>query len=311
MTARERQLRNSANLPKSKTLKPKSGYLAEYVVQDATRASGREIGHLANRARAKTAESLLEFSRLVYTAYSRFYEPWKGVGRKPKKRLNEAREAEANWQDFLTELGWEDFSRYHKTIRELAGIGKKYDLLIPKSDSLPNTVSALTVLVKNTKSERQLLDAVKKCSPETTAAEVKQLLLPAAAYAQRSQPVKATLRLDLPIDEDAKVESAVVLAVLFLLKMNGKAIGEGSSVSALRDLNPEIESLVRQVLRSDEAKSILALTDCVLSETGVTKRRSVKRDAEVAEMRKERERFDRLKGNKSKSDKSRFANVKV
>lgn len=304
-------VRNAENFPHSKKLKPKTGYLVEASSYDPVRASGREIGHFANIARAKTAESLLEFARFVHAAYSRFYEPWKSVGRKSKKRTVEAKNAQRDWEDFLTELGWEDFSRHQKTVRELAAIGAKYDLLIQKSDSLPNTVSALKVLVKESKTERQLLSAVNKCSPETTAAEVKQFLMPGSSHPHQQPTSSTTLKVNLPIDDETVVESSVVLAVLFLLKINGKAIGAGSSVSALRDLNPEIESLVKQVLRSNEAKSILALTDRLLSETGVTKRKSVKRDAEVAEMRKERERFDRLKGNKSKSDKSRFANLKV
>ena len=307
----KRKSGNSENFPTSKKLKPKTGYLVEAAPYDPVRASGREIGYLANIARAKTAESLLEFARLVYAAYSRFYEPWKVVGRKSNKRIKEARQAEANWQDFLTELGWDDFPRHQKTVRAFAAIGAKYDLLIQKSDSLPNTVSALTVLVNKSKTERQLLSAVNKCSPETTAAEVKQFLLPAVSHAHQHPANSMTLKVNLPIDDETVVESSVVLAVLFLLKMNGKAIGEGSSVSALRDLNPEIESLVKQVLRSDEAKSLLALNDRLLSETGVTKRRSAKRDAEIAEMRIDRERIDRLNRNKTKSDKSRFANLKV
>lgn len=311
MKTRKRQAGNTENFPYSKRLKPKTGYLVEASAYDPVRASGREIGHRANIARAKTAESLLEFARFVHAAYSRFYEPWKSVGRKSKKRTVEAKNAQRDWEDFLTELGWEDFSRHQKTVRELAAIGAKYDVLIHKSDSLPNTVSALTVLVKQSKTERQLLSAVNKCSPETTAAEVKQLLLPASAHAHQQPTNSTTLKVNLPIDDETVVESSVALAVLFLLKINGKAIGEGSSVNALRDLNPEIESLVKEVLRSDEAKSLLALNDRLLTETGAAKRRSAKRETELAEMRKEQERFDRLSGNKSKSDKTRFASLKV
>jgi hypothetical protein len=277
---------NSANLPNSQTLKAKSGYLEFASSGDLSRASGRELGHQASKARAKTAESMLEFCSLVYAAYSRFYEPWNVVGRKPVKRGAEAREAEANWKEFLVEMGWEDFPRYQKLIRETAAIGRRAQVLQSHSSDLPASVSALSTLCKLAKSDKQLETYAGKCSPEFTAVEVKQLFSPKDMEDAQSTKSVSVLKCDLVLEPDSMEANAAVIAVLFALEMNEESLGRGTTLEGLATLDSQLATVVRTYLASSEIKTLVALYDDRLSKSEEMKKRLKKKKREFSELKK-------------------------
>jgi hypothetical protein len=138
--------------------------------------SGEELGQAAHSARIKTARSLIAFSVYVHQAYSRYYEPWKKVGRKSAEQTKDAEVSNRHWQDFLKHLGWSDFPRYQRVIRQFASIGAKAEILEPHASDLPNTVDALSAVCHPDNSDAQIELIAKECSRDTTGADAKRLV---------------------------------------------------------------------------------------------------------------------------------------
>lgn len=256
--------RNTANSPNYSPT-PKQGVLVSIDTNDLNSATGQQFGYAAHLARLKTQQSILEFSRYVYLAYNRFYEPWKQVGRKSKDRLKEAKIAHHHWEAFLIELGWEDFPRYHKQIRDLAAIGKRFDQLKPHTQSLPNSVSALSTLCKKSTTDAQFTKVLNLVTPELTAAGAKKLVatgqtrsqLIAQLYAPK--PKFDVINISLVLD-DSKTEShAAVLALLSLLNLEGDTLPKGSTVKDILASRPKLKSTVAKFVASLEMKALVGL----------------------------------------------------
>jgi hypothetical protein len=237
--------------------------------------SGREMGHLANIARAKTVDSLLQLSRYVYLAWVRFYEPWKSVGRKSKTRLAEAKIAETHWNEFLSELGWSDFPRYQKQIRQLAAIGERYYLLIDYSEKLPGSVSALSVLVQQASDDGALLSAVAQCSPDSTAADVRQMFgqyaAPNGEWHELDGNQVSMISLELMLRPEGRVANAVVLALLFALRINKESLGEDMSLEVIGELDQDLASLTSRLLASTEIQALVRLQNQMAELSGLDK----------------------------------------
>ena len=260
--------KNAEKFPQSKaltSLKPKAGFIADLAAEDLSQASGRELGFMAHSARARSAKALLEFCSYVYVAYSRYYEPWKKVGRKGSKRLKEAKTAESHWNDFLGEIGWEDFARYQKQIRDCAAIGRRAGVLERHSPELPATVSALSTLCKSAKTDKQLEQVAKQCSPETTAAEVKQLLLPkTSTNGEQPQEVASSvdvLKCDLVLDPLSLEANAALLALIFSLEMNDEVLGEGTTIEGLGAIDSELAAAVATYMTAEPVKALVEIYD--------------------------------------------------
>ena len=309
--------RNSEKSPHSTSanpLTPKTGYITDLSSTDLTEASGRELGFHAHSARARSAQSLLEFCGYVSVAYERYYAPWKQVGRKASKRTKEAKFAEAQWQDFLTELGWQDFSRYQKQIRDCAEIGRRVQILQPHSAELPSTVSALSALCKSAKTDKQLEKFATQCSPETTAAQVKQLFLPKTVAStqveedQASDDEVTVLGCELLLRPESTEANAAVLALLFALEMNEESLGEGTSVKGLESIDAGLAKTVEKYIDSDAIKALVALYDERLSSSVEAQAaKKAKSEENEAVNSYHRETIDRLHPKKKRD----FSKLKV
>jgi hypothetical protein len=262
---------NSENFPISVeqvSVVPRGGLLVQALTTDLTKANGRELGLLAQSARAKSAASLLEFCVCVQVAYDRYYLPWKKVGRKGSKRVKEAREAEDHWNNFLDEIGWGDFDRYSKQIRQYAEIGRRAQVLRPHSEALPSAVSALTTLVKAAKTDAQLRKLAAKCSPESTAKDVKELVKARTAVTtpddvealEQQEDIAPTLKLTLNLSAEMCEANAAVLALMIALEFKKDAIGNGVTLEAARKFKFNLQGLIRAYLDSEELKRLVSLS---------------------------------------------------
>lgn len=250
-----------------------SGSLSEYIpreeTQDLSTISGRDLGHRAAKVRQKSAENFLELGRLVNHAYERWYEPWKKVGRKTKKRSKEATYAANQWNDFLLELGYEDFKRYKKQIAQLAQIGKHYSELKAHLDVLPDSQSALHTIVSKVDKNTPLAKVLGFCSKDLTAAEAKKLFPKKTIY----QP---PLRININLAEADEVANALIFAVA--LHVGKTATHPNLQVSALNGLVKMLkkfrlpnsalteQSLLRttqQFVNSEQFKNLLVLYESV------------------------------------------------
>jgi len=226
--------------------------------------TGKDLGYLAARVRQKSAESFLELGRMVHIAYDLWYEPWKKVGRSRKKKSKDHREAERNWLEFLEELGYEDFKRYNKQIRQLNAIGKRYDALKTYLDRLPDSQSALYLLVNKADKDRDFAKLAEQCSKNFTAKDVKKLFPKNSSY-------EPPLRINIPLAEADLVENALLFAVAFGI---GKNMSENFRTAAwngfmkmLRKLgdpkrqltDQSLFKLLKQFKDSSEFKSLIEL----------------------------------------------------
>jgi len=231
---------------------------------DFYRMTGKDLGYLAARVRQKSAESFLELGRMVHIAYDLWYEPWKKVGRSRKKKSKDHREAERNWLEFLEELGYEDFKRYNKQIRQLNAIGKRYDALKTYLDRLPDSQSALYLLVNKADKDRDFAKLAEQCSKNFTAKDVKKLFPKNSSY-------EPPLRINIPLAEADLVENALLFAVAFGI---GKNMSENFRTAAwngfmkmLRKLgdpkrqltDQSLFKLLKQFKDSSEFKSLIEL----------------------------------------------------
>jgi hypothetical protein len=183
--------------------------------EDFYQYNGKDLGFLAAQVRRKSAEAFLELGRMVNFASELWYEPWKSVGRKNKKRVKEAIAADANWNDFLAELGYSDFKRYRKQINQLVAIGKRYDALKTYLDRLPDSQSALYTLVNKADKDRDFASLLERCSSDFTAADVKKLFPKNTSY-------EPPLRISIPLAEADEVENALLFAVALHLGKKNK-----------------------------------------------------------------------------------------
>ncbi len=188
----------------------KAGSLTDFLPaggsEDFYNSNGKDLGYIAAKIRQKSAEAFIELGRIVNIASELWYEPWKSVGRKSKKRNKDARLAEQNWNDFLAELGYSDFKRYRKQIHQLAAIGKRYDALKTYLDRLPDSQSALYTLVNKADKDQDFASLLEKCSSDFTAADVKKLFPKNSSY-------EPPLRISIPLAEADEVENALLFAV--------------------------------------------------------------------------------------------------
>jgi hypothetical protein len=218
---------------------------------------------LAAQVRQKSAEAFLELGRMVNFASELWYEPWKSVGRKNKKRVKEAISAEANWKDFLTELGYSDFKRYRKQIHQLAAIGKRYDALKTHLDRLPDSQSALYTLVNKADKDQDFASLLEKCSSDFTAADVKRLFPKNTSY-------EPPLRISIPLVEADEVENALLFAVALHLgkdKPDLQTVAFDGLVKMLKKfrkpksrLNDQsLFRLTKKFTDSDEFKALMTL----------------------------------------------------
>lgn len=282
---------------------PKHSVLLDAYEVDPVNASGRELGFRAAIARDKSAVALLEFCGFVYAAYARFYEPWKAVGRKKGKRTAEAKAAEENWREFLTEMDWADFKRHQKQIRDLVAIGRKAQLLESRRLEIPRTVSALSTLCKLSADDDQLITVAHQCTPDITAAEVKKLFkMPGQTQTPRGS-LKRQITL-LLADEHVEANAAV-LALIYALEMDGESL---KSDARLAELDGEFPELVRRLTEYRESTQMKALV-------GFYDRRVNKSQAEAsAAARTQLDRFRSYAGGKRERkvrDRIRGAGLKV
>lgn len=252
----------------------KAGSLTEFLpsgmADDFYRYSGRDLGFIAAQVRQKSAEAFLELGRYVNFAYELWYEPWKKVGRKQKKRIREAIEAETNWNDFLDELGYGDFKRYNKQIRQLAAIGKKYDALKTFLDRLPESQSALYTLVNKVEKDQDFASVLQQCSKDFTAADVKKLFPKNSSY-------EPPLRISIPLAEADHVENALLFAVALHLGKNKpdlQTVAFDGLVKMLKKFQPPksrlndqpLFRLTKKFINSDEFKNLMVLYKKLLKE---------------------------------------------
>jgi hypothetical protein len=233
------------------------------MADDFYRYSGRDLGFIAAQVRQKSAEAFLELGRYVNFAYELWYEPWKKVGRKQKKRIREAIEAETNWNDFLDELGYGDFKRYNKQIRQLAAIGKKYDALKTFLDRLPESQSALYTLVNKVEKDQDFASVLQQCSKDFTAADVKKLFPKNTSY-------EPPLRISIPLAEADHVENALLFAVALHLgkdKPDLQTVAFNGLVKMLKKFREPKHKLndqplfrfTKKFVDSDEFKNLMTL----------------------------------------------------
>jgi hypothetical protein len=245
-------------------------FLPDGMSDDFYGMTGRDLGLIAATVRQKSAEAFLELGRMVNWAYELWYEPWKKVGRKQKKRLKEAVEAEANWNDFLDELGYSDFKRYNKQIRQLAAIGKKYDALKTFLDRLPESQSALYTLVNKVDKDQDFASVLQQCSKDFTAADVKKLFPKNTSY-------EPPLRISIPLAEADQVENALLFAVALHLGKNRpdlQTVAFDGLVKMLKKfqkpksrLNDQpLFRLTKKFIDSDEFKNLMVLYKKLLKE---------------------------------------------
>jgi len=231
--------------------------------------SGKELGIQAAVVRKKSAEAFLELGLMVNWAYELWYEPYKSIGRKKKKKSRDFQDAERNWNDFLGELGYDDFKRYNKTIRQLNAIGKNYDSLKAHLDKLPESQSALYLLVSKAEKNKNFSALMSKCSKEMTAKEIKTLFPKNSSY-------EPPLRISIPLAEADVVENALLLSLACQL---GK--GKPMSVIAWNGLlktlkkfqdpkkkisDQETFRLVEIFIKSSEYKALIEFYKKVLRE---------------------------------------------
>ena len=245
-------------------------FLPDGSTEDFYRMTGRDLGLIAAGARQKSAEAFLELGRYVNFAYELWYEPWKKVGRKQKKRLKEAVDAETNWTDFLDELGYGDFKRYNKQIRQLAAIGKKYDALKTYLDRLPDSQSALYTLVNKVDKDQDFASLLQQCSKDFTAADVKKLFPKNTSY-------EPPLRISIPLAEADQVENALLFAVALHLgkdKPDLQTVAFNGLVKMLKKFREPKNKLndqplflfTKKFVDSDEFKNLMALYKKIVKE---------------------------------------------
>lgn len=190
-----------------------SDFLPDGMSEDFYGVTGKDLGYIAAQVRQKSAEAYLELGRMVNFAYELWYEPWKKVGRKKSKRMKEAVIADQNWNEFLEELGYGDFKRYNKQIRQLNAIGKRYHTLKTYLDRLPDSQSALYLLVNKADKDQDFAKLAEQCSKDFTAKDIKKLFPKNSA----SEP---PLRIGIPLAEADVVENALLFAVAFHIGKN-------------------------------------------------------------------------------------------
>jgi hypothetical protein len=266
--------KNTGNFPyfnKSKSLKPKGGLLPIEIGKNVERASGKELGFLAFSAKTKTAEALLEFSYYVYSAYSRFYEPWKKVGRKGSKRIKEALEADRNWEEFLKEMGWEDFKRHQKQIRQFALIGRKAKVLDSVVTELPNTVSTLAVICKSVDDDKTLKKIAKQCSSDTTAKEARLLIKEHTNKGKETEVEEGefveVMKADFVFSLENLEANAAVIALIEKLELFNDCFGENVTVESINDVQPELYQTIQKFLNSDQLSKLVELYDNLLKDS--------------------------------------------
>ena len=238
-------------------------FLPDGSSEDFYRMNGRDLGYIAAGVRQKSAEAFLELGRYVNIAYELWYEPWKKVGRKQKNRLKEAIDAETNWNDFLDELGYSDFQRYNKQIRQLVAIGKRYDALKTYLDHLPESQSALYTLVNKVEKDQDFSLVLEKCSKDFTAADVKNLFPKNTSY-------EPPLRIHISLAEADVVENALLFALSFELGKNKsdlQAVAWNGFVKMLKKFqdpkkklsDQSLFQLTKDFMSSEEFKNLVTL----------------------------------------------------
>jgi hypothetical protein len=252
----------------------KAGSLTDFLPagssEDFYQTNGKDLGYLAAQVRQKSAEAFLELGRYVNFAYELWYEPWKKVGRKQKKRVKEAIEAETNWNDFLNELGYSDFRRYNKQIRQLVAIGKRYDALKTFLDHLPESQSALYTLVNKVEKDQDFAAILENCSKDFTANDVKKLFPKNTSY-------DPPLRINISLAEGDEVENALLFALAFHLgkaKPDLQAVAWSGFVKLLKKFrdpkkklsDQSLFKLTKQFIDSEEFKNLIALYKKVSTE---------------------------------------------
>jgi len=189
-------------------------FLPDGMSEDFYGVTGKDLGYIAAQVRQKSAEAYLELGRMVNFAYELWYEPWKKVGRKKSKRIKEAVTADQNWNEFLEELGYDDFKRYNKQIRQLNAIGKRYHALKAYLDRLPDSQSALYLLVNKADKDQDFAKLAEQCSKDFTAKDVKKL------FPKKNSAYEPPLRISIPLAETDEVENALLFAVAFHIGKN-------------------------------------------------------------------------------------------
>ena len=238
-------------------------FLPDGMSDDFYNLTGRDLGLIAAGARQKSAEAFLELGRYVNFAYELWYEPWKKVGRKQKNRIKEAVQAERNWTDFLDELGYGDFKRYNKQIRQLAAIGKKYDALKSYLDRLPDSQSALYLLVNKVDKDQDFASLLQQCSKDFAAVDVKKLFPKETSY-------EPPLRISIPLAEADPVENALLFAVALHLgndKPDLQTVAFNGLVKMLKKFRKPNSKLsdqplfkfIKKFIDSDEFKNLMTL----------------------------------------------------
>jgi hypothetical protein len=283
------------------------GVLPAEDFKDFSKVTGRELGYRAALVRQRSAESLLELGRIVNFAYEVWYESWKSVGRKNKKRVREAIIAETNWNDFLHELGYSDFNRYRKQINQLAAIGKRYDALKTHLDRLPESQSALYALVNKADESQDFDSLLQRCSKDSTAAEVKKLF-------PKSISGEPSLRINIPLFEADQVENALLLAVALHVG-KGKPELQTSAFNGLvrmlkksrqpntRLSEQKLSRLVKVFIDSDEFRGLMALYKRLAKE---------KNQQDINEWkRRDAHRFESVSTRKRDTKRRDFSNLKV
>lgn len=267
--------------------------------------SGKELGVQAAVVRKKSAEAFLELGLIVNWAYELWYEPYKSTGRKKTKKSREFQDAERNWNDFLGELGYDDFKRYNKTIRQLNAIGKNYDSLKVHLDKLPESQSALYLLVSKAEKNKNFSALMNKCSKEMTAKEIKTLFPKNSSY-------EPPLRISIPLAEADVVENALLLSLACQLG-KGKPMsviawtGLVEALKKFRDPKKKISDqalfrLVETFIKSSEYKALIEFYKKVLRE---------KHHQDMADVKAQNRNFLDAMGKVVKTKKRDFSKLKV
>jgi len=224
--------------------------------------TGKDLGYLAAQVRRKSAEAFLELGRMVHWAYDLWYVPFKKVGRSRKNKIKEQRDAEQNWKEFLEELGYGDFKRFNKQIRQLNAIGKRYDALKTYLDRLPDSQSALYLLVNKADKDKDFAKLAEQCSKDFTAKDIKGL------FPKNNSAYEPPLRTNITLAEADEVENALLFAValhigknkpeLQTAAWNGLVKMLGKFKDPKRQLSDQsLFKLTKQFIDSSEFKSLI------------------------------------------------------